>query len=336
MLLRAITGRGVVLPHYRTEAKDCPFSNVYLHGLIRDSQGKEKCSKTLGCHRSHIDTIAERLTSNKAFTNKLWNAGKFILTNLLRQDDTTAWEALWAHKFDKMESVHRAPLPECWVDDVLMLIKPNIYSSPVLTSSTPFRYIEASKARLYHSGDHSVASVSQAALLYIFENILKLLHPFMPFVTEELWQALPVEEALIVSALEPSNVRAEYAVEPAKLISASIVANPDVIQYISGEREVLALLSRLDLGDVNFVESPPGDANQSVHIVAGEGLEAYLPLSDMVDISAEVQRLSKRLVKIQAEYDGLMARLSSSSFVESSPRVLFVVSKKKQQRQKKS
>lgn len=56
-----------------------------------------------------------------------------------------------------------------------------------------------------------------------------------------------------------------------------------------------------------------GDANQSVHIVAGEGLEAYLPLSDMVDISAEVQRLSKRLVKMQAEYDGLMARLSSSS-----------------------
>lgn len=56
-----------------------------------------------------------------------------------------------------------------------------------------------------------------------------------------------------------------------------------------------------------------GDADQSVHIVAGEGLEAYLPLSDMVDISAEVQRLSKRLVKMQAEYDGLVARLNSSS-----------------------
>ncbi|MCE3215209.1 hypothetical protein HAX54_001266 [Datura stramonium] len=93
-----------------------------------------------------------------------------------------------------------------------------------------------------------------------------------------------------------------------------------IYMIVSGEREVLALLSRLDLGNVNFVESPPGDANQSVHIVAGEGLEAYLPLSDMVDISAEVQRLSKRLVKIQAEYDGLMARLSSSSFVEKAPK----------------
>ncbi|XP_055800563.1 valine--tRNA ligase, chloroplastic/mitochondrial 2 isoform X1 [Solanum dulcamara] len=357
-----------------------PFSNVYLHGLIRDSQGR-KMSKTLGNVIDPLDTIAEygtdalrftlalgtagqdlnlsteRLSSNKAFTNKLWNAGKFILRNLPRQDDTLAWEALRAHKFDNMESVLKLPLPECWVVSKLHVLVDEVTASyekfffgdvgreiyDFFWSDFADWYIEASKARLYHSGDHSVASVSQAALLYIFENILKLLHPFMPFVTEELWQALPSRgEALIVSAWPPislprnidsikkfenlqaltraiRNVRAEYAVEPAKLISASIVANPDVIQYISGERDVLALLSRLDLGNVNFVESPPGDANQSVHIVAGEGLEAYLPLSDMVDISAEVQRLSKRLVKLQAEYDGLMARLSSPSFVEKAP-----------------
>nr|GME10368.1 valine--tRNA ligase, chloroplastic/mitochondrial 2 isoform X2 [Ipomoea batatas] len=171
-----------------------------------------------------------------------------------------------------------------------------------------------------------------------------MLHPFMPFVTEELWQALPrrEESALIVSAWPPTllprnadsikkfenlqaltrairNARAEYSVEPAKRISACIIANPDVNQYISSEKEVLALLSRLDLHNINFMESPPGDANQSVHIVASEGLEAYLPLADMVDISAEVQRLSKRLTKMQAEYDGLMSRLSSPSFVEKAP-----------------
>ncbi|XP_009758044.1 valine--tRNA ligase, chloroplastic/mitochondrial 2 isoform X1 [Nicotiana tabacum] len=357
-----------------------PFSNVYLHGLIRDSQGR-KMSKTLGNVIDPLDTIAEygtdalrftlalgtagqdlnlsmeRLTSNKAFTNKLWNAGKFILRNLPHQDDTLAWEALLAHKFDKVESVVKLPLPECWVVSKLHVLVDEVTASyeklffgdvgreiyDFFWADFADWYIEVSKARLYHSGDHSVASVSQAALLYIFGSILKLLHPFMPFVTEELWQALPSrQEALIVSAWPPTslprdidsikkfenlqaltrairNVRAEYAVEPAKLISASIVANPDVIQYISGEREVLALLSRLDLGNVNFAEAPPGDANQSVHVVASEGLEAYLPLSDMVDISAEVQRLSKRLVKMQAEYDGLMARLSSSSFVEKAP-----------------
>ncbi|KAK6127768.1 hypothetical protein DH2020_038477 [Rehmannia glutinosa] len=336
-----------------------PFSNVYLHGLIRDSQGR-KMSKTLGNVIDPLDTIkeygtdalrftlslgtagqdlnlsTERLNSNKAFTNKLWNAGKFVLQNLPHQSDLSAWKAI--HDF-----------------------KTHSFSFPV-------RYIEASKARLYQSGGDSVASVAQAVLLYVFENILKLLHPFMPFVTEELWQSLPNrKEALIVSAWPLTslprqaesvkkfetlqaltrairNARAEYSVEPVRRISASIVANSEVIQYISSylidnsvrrfeavrtalhdqtvllkEREVLALLSRLDLQNISFSESVPGDANQSVHLVASEGLEAYLPLADMVDISAEVQRLSKRLTKMQSEYDGLMARLSSPSFVEKAP-----------------
>ncbi|KAJ7000438.1 valyl-tRNA synthetase [Populus alba x Populus x berolinensis] len=88
---------------------------------------------------------------------------------------------------------------------------------------------------------------------------------------------------------------------------------------MQNEKEVLALLSRLDLQNVHFTDSPPGmfvskpvwDANQSVHLVASEGKEAYLPLADMVDISAEVECLSKRLSKMQVEYDGLVARLSS-------------------------
>ncbi|KAF2295431.1 hypothetical protein GH714_032914 [Hevea brasiliensis] len=133
-------------------------------------------------------------------------------------------------------------------------------------------YIEASKARLYHSGGDAVAIVAQKVL----------------------------------SAIR--NARAEYCVEPAKRISASIVASEEVIQYISKEKEVLALLSRLDLQNVHFTDAPLGDANQSVHLVASEGLEASLPLADMVDISTEVDRLSKRLSKMQTEYEGLVAR----------------------------
>ncbi|XP_052491064.1 valine--tRNA ligase, chloroplastic/mitochondrial 2 [Gossypium raimondii] len=137
-------------------------------------------------------------------------------------------------------------------------------------------YIEASKARIYHSGDDSVALVAQTVLLYVFENILKLLHLFMPFVTEELWQALPNRrEALIISSWPQTslprstdlvkifenfqaltraiqNARAEYSVEPAKLITASIVGSEEVIQYISEEKEVLALLSKLDLDNIHF------------------------------------------------------------------------------------
>ncbi|XP_073107865.1 valine--tRNA ligase, chloroplastic/mitochondrial 2 isoform X2 [Elaeis guineensis] len=357
-----------------------PFSYVYLHGLIRDSQG-QKMSKTLGNVIDPIDTIkeygtdalrftlslgtagqdlnlsTERLTSSKAFTNKLWNAGKFVLQNLPGKSDVSAWEYLLAYEFDTEESLLKLPIPESWV-----VSKLHELIDIVTTSYDKFFfgdagreiydffwgdfadwYIEASKTRLYHSASHSVAFTAQSVLLYVFENILKLLHPFMPFVTEELWQALPYrKQALIVSHWPESslprdaksikrfenlqsltrairNARAEYSVEPAKRISASVVASADVLDYISSEKPVLALLSRLDLHNINFTESPPDDAKQSVHLVAGEGLEAYLPLADMVDISAEVQRLSKRLLKMQSEYDALVARLNSPKFVEKAP-----------------
>ncbi|XVE72219.1 hypothetical protein DITRI_Ditri11bG0022000 [Diplodiscus trichospermus] len=357
-----------------------PFSYVYLHGLIRDSQGR-KMSKTLGNVIDPIDTIkefgtdalrftlalgtagqdlnlsTERLTANKAFTNKLWNAGKFVLQNLPIQDDISSWQTVQASKFDTEESLLRLPLPECWVVSKLhMLIDAvterynKFFFGDVGREIYDFFwgdfadwYIEASKARLYHSGDDSVALVAQAVLLYVFENILKLLHPFMPFVTEDPWQALPNrKEALIISTWPQTslpkntslvkrfenlqaltrairNARAEYSVEPAKRISASIVANEEVIQYISEEKDVLALLSTLDVDNIHFTDSPPGDAKQSVHLVASEGLEAYLPLADMVDISAEVQRLTKHLSKMETEYEGLKARLKSPKFIEKAP-----------------
>ncbi|XP_074563771.1 valine--tRNA ligase, chloroplastic/mitochondrial 2 [Curcuma longa] len=357
-----------------------PFSYVYLHGLIRDSQGR-KMSKTLGNVIDPIDTIkeygtdalrftlslgtagqdlnlsTERLTSNKAFTNKLWNAGKFILQNLPNKSDASAWQHILAYKFDTETALLQLPLPECWVVselheliDVVTTSYDKFFFGDAGREIYDFFwgdfadwYIEACKTRFYHSWSNSVASVAQGVLLYVFENILKLLHPFMPFVTEELWQALPYRrQALMVSHWPQTalprdvvsvkrfenlqslirairNVRAEYSVEPAKRISASIVASSDVLDYISCEKEVLALLSKLDLQHVNFVQSPPDTAKQSVHLVASDGLEAYIPLADMVDISAELQRLSKRLSKMQAEYDALVARLNSPSFIEKAP-----------------
>ncbi|CAC01835.1 valine--tRNA ligase-like protein [Arabidopsis thaliana] len=313
-----------------------PFSHVYLHGLIRDSQGR-KMSKSLGNVIDPLDTIkdfgtdalrftialgtagqdlnlsTERLTANKAFTNKLWNAGKFVLHSLPSLSDTSAWENLLDLKLDKEETLLSLPLPECWAVSKLHILIDSV---------------TASYEKLFF-GD--------AVLLYVFENILKLLHPFMPFVTEDLWQALPYrKEALIVSPWPQNslprnvesikrfenlqaltrairNARAEYSVEPVKRISASVVGSAEK------EKEVLALLSRLDLNNVHFSNAPPGDANLSVHLVASEGLEAYLPLAAMVDISSEVQRISKRLSKMQTEYDALITRLSSPKFVEKAP-----------------
>ncbi|XP_062189020.1 valine--tRNA ligase, chloroplastic/mitochondrial 2 isoform X2 [Phragmites australis] len=357
-----------------------PFSYVYLHGLIRDSEGR-KMSKTLGNVIDPLDTIkdygtdalrftlslgtagqdlnlsTERLTSNKAFTNKLWNAGKFLLQNLPDKSDVSAWDVLLANKFDTEASLQKLPLPECWVVTGLHELIDKVSTSydkfffgdaareiyDFFWGDFADWYIEASKTRLYHSGDDLASSTAQSVLLYVFENILKLLHPFMPFVTEELWQAFPYRKQALMVTPWPTidlpkdlrsikrfqnlqslirgirNVRAEYSVEPAKRISASIVATADVLGYISKEKQVLALLSKLDVQNVHFTESAPGHANQSVHIVADEGLEAYLPLADMVDVSEEVKRLSKRLSKMQSEYDALLTRLNSQNFVEKAP-----------------
>lgn len=358
-----------------------PFSTVYLHGLVRDAQGR-KMSKSLGNVIDPLDTIKEygtdalrftlatgttpgqdvnlsmeRLTSNKGFTNKLWNAGKFILLNLPPSSDTSAWEHIREHKFDTEAAVASLPLAERWVVSKLHELVDSVTTDyerfffneagraiyDFFWSDFADWYIEASKTRLYKNEDTTSLSRAQAVLSYVFETVLRLLHPFMPFVTEELWQGMPHEgEALIVSpwpqcsrpkdskalqdfdslqALVRSirNARAEYSVEPAKRISAYIVASPANQPFIEEEKAVLVSLSRLDLDGCYIVSSPPGEADQAVHLIIAEGLEAYLPLADMVDIGKEVERLQKQAAKLQADFDSNTKRLSSSKFVEKAP-----------------
>ncbi|XWS75578.1 hypothetical protein CRYUN_Cryun01aG0102600 [Craigia yunnanensis] len=156
-------------------------------------------------------------------------------------------------------------------------------------------YIEASKARLYHSGDDSVALVAQA---------------------------LPNRKEAHIISTWPQTFLPR---------NTTLVKRFENLQALE-EKEVLALLSRLDLDNINFIDSPPGMFSLNhisfgprmkkcfaFHLVASEGLEAYLPLADMVDISAEVQCLTKRLSKIQTEYEGLKAHLKSPKFIEKAP-----------------
>ncbi|KAL3698531.1 hypothetical protein R1sor_012607 [Riccia sorocarpa] len=355
-----------------------PFSTVYLHGLVRDAQGR-KMSKSLGNVIDPIDTISEygadalrftlatgttpgqdvnlsmeRLNANKAFTNKLWNAGKFILQNLPPAEDIR-WQELC--KYQVGNSLEGLALPERWVITKLHLLIDAVTTSydkydfgevgralyEFFWSDFADWYIEASKTRLYKSEDPNATHQGQQTLVYVFSTIMKLLHPYMPFVTEELWQAMPHEGDALIASKWPQrdlptdeqalqqfgdlqvlirsirNARAEYSVEPAKRIAAVVVARPEFQQYLSEEKRVLIALAKLDPVTLQIASEPPSEADQAVHLIIGEGLEAYLPLAGMVDIGKEVERLSKQATKLQAEYDSNIKRLSSSKFVDKAP-----------------
>ncbi|BBN03099.1 valyl-tRNA synthetase [Marchantia polymorpha subsp. ruderalis] len=356
-----------------------PFSTVYLHGLVRDAQGR-KMSKSLGNVIDPLDTISEygtdalrftlatgttpgqdvnlsmeRLNANKAFTNKLWNAGKFILQNLPPISDDAGWKELSIEKDSYM--LEDLALPERWVVTKLHMLIDGVTSCyekydfgevgraiyEFFWTDFADWYIEVSKTRLYKNEEPLSARKAQHTLVYVFTTVLKLLHPYMPFVTEELWQAMPHEgDALIISkwpqrglskdeqALQQfgdlqtlirsiRNARAEYSVEPARRISAVIVANSEFQEYLLEEKKVLIALAKLDPTTLQFTSSTPREADQAVHLVIAEGLEAYLPLADMVDIGKEVERLNKQATKLQAEYESNMKRLSSSKFVDKAP-----------------
>ncbi|KAK1297533.1 Valine--tRNA ligase [Acorus calamus] len=139
-----------------------PFSYVYLHGLIRDSQGR-KMSKSLGNVVDPIDTIKDYGTDALRFTLALGTPGQVSELHELIDTATSSYEKFF------FGDVGREIYDFFWADFADW-------------------YIEASKTRVYHSEDHSICSLSRAVLLYVFGTILKLIHPFMPFVTEELWQ----------------------------------------------------------------------------------------------------------------------------------------------------
>lgn len=360
-----------------------PFQVVYLHGLVRDSQGR-KMSKSLGNVVDPLDTIGEygsdalrftlatgttpgqdvnlsmeRLGANKAFTNKLWNAAKFILQNL-PPSSSTEWESLTSVKFDNQKVLEDLPLAERWV---LTRLHGLVDSTTLAYEKFEFGevgrdiydffwsdfadwFIEASKTRLYKNEDKNAGPQAQAVLVYVFDTVLRLLHPFMPYVTERLWQAMPHEGKALVIASWPSkglpqdptalgqfeelqnlirsirNARAEYSVEPVKRIAAIIVARPTTRLFVEEEKAVITTLARLDPENFHITSDTPDDTKQAVHLVIGEGLEAYLPLAGMVDISKEVERLNKQATKLQNEVDGFRKRLSSPSFVEKAPAVV--------------
>ena len=358
-----------------------PFEYVYLHGLVRAEDGR-KMSKSLGNALNPLDLISEygndalrftlltgstpgndmklsvsRIEANRNFANKIWNAARFVLMNL-EPDEVELSDG------EERNSVTFAlpPLSEQTLADRWILSRLNAVQSHVtqlienwqlgeagrqlyefLWSEYCDWYIEAAKPRLY--GEQAEArKATRQVLAYTLEQSLRLLHPFMPYVTEAIWSHLPGvserAEALmtqrwpraaerrdapaedgfariqeIVRAIR--NARAEYNVEPGRRIAAIFaVAGRGLVQE---NLELFTNLARLDEAQVAIESNANGsNSGPSVQLSAG-GITTFLPLAGMVDLAAERKRIEKELANVEGQISRTAGLLSNENFVDRAP-----------------
>jgi valyl-tRNA synthetase len=330
-----------------------PFGTVYLHGLVRNEDG-QKISKSMEnideydplniIDKYGTDALRYTLTTSSTpgldmnldprrlegarnFANKIWQAARFVLMNASDEDPKG---------FQKPLGSGEQELPDRWIlsclnrliENVDRLFESHQYGeagrqiNDFLWSEYCDWYIEASKVRLYD--DDADQAVPLTILLHVLETALRLLHPFMPYVTEAIWQVLPGEvkdgEALIVAhwpRVDEARVddeaeenmdllmelvrgirnrRAEYRVTPGKRIPA-IIAASGALDVLGEQRAVLCSLAKLDPDRLTIEESidPP---SQAATIVVGE-TTCYLPLAEIVDLEEERERLSGELADVE-------------------------------------
>ena len=360
-----------------------PYPVVYLHGLIRNEKG-QKISKSMpdawrydplyiieeygtdalrytlvtsATPGNDINLDQRRLVGARNFANKLWQVGRFILMNLEEGEAAP-----------RLEEVDEAALllEDRWIlsrlhhltEAVTALIEAYQYGEAgrrirdFLWDEFCDWYVEATKIRLYDEAADK--RTPRAVLLHVFERALRLLHPYMPFVTEALWQALPAEakegEALIVARwpqADPArydeaaeagmallmeivrgirNVRAEYNVQAGKRIPATIAAGK-ALTLLEARRPLFVFLARLDEAALQIVPESE-KLPQAATIVVGE-VVIYLPLAGMIDLEAERARLRKKLAGVEkriaagrARLDGPFAQKAPAHVVEAERRRL--------------
>ncbi len=354
---------------------EVPFDTVLIHGLVRDAQGR-KMSKSLGNGIDPLEIIDqygadalrftlatgnspgndmrfsdEKVNASRNFANKLWNASRFILMNLSDEVDVVK-------------------LPDTLtVEDKWVLSKYNTLVKDVTENLEKFElgmavqklydfiwdifcdwYIELCKSRLQAGGASSLGA--QQVLVYVMEGTLKLLHPFMPFITEEIWQALPHEgESIMVSAwpvYTPSlafakeeadfekvmdairavrNRRAEMNVPPSRKAQLCIATGePEVFEQGRPFLHRLASASEVTVADSFTMEG-------AVQVITNAA-RIFIPMDELVDKEKELARLNKEKEKVEKEIGALSKKLDNPGFVSKAPAAVVEGERAKLQQQK--
>lgn len=340
---------------------EVPFNTVFFHGLIRDAQGR-KMSKSLGNGVDPLDVISvygadalrftlvtgnspgndlrfseEKVSASRNFANKIWNAARFILMNIEGKDiDCALPKKLYTSDkwiLNRFNNVTAAVTENLEKFELGMAVS-KLYD--FIWDDFCDWYIELAKIRM-NGADEESADSARRVLVWTMSNTLKLLHPFMPYITEEIWQTLPHDgEALIVAkwpeydealsfpqeAKNLENVMAlirairtrrnEMNVPPSKKAHIYIdTAHPAPYEEASEFIARLAYGSKVEIG-TGF------DVQGAVTAVTDDA-KALLPMDDLVDKATETARLNKELANAQKQLDTVKAKLANEKFTSKAP-----------------
>ena len=343
------------------QMKKEPFHTVFIHGLVRDSQGR-KMSKSLGngidplemAEKYGADALrfnlitgnspgndmrfyVEKCEAMRNFCNKIWNASRFVMMNLTVEDNHLP-EALETEDKWILSKLNRVVKEVCDNMDSFELgvAAGKIYD--FIWDDYCDWYIELTKPRL--NGDDEAAKESaQRVLLYVLVEILKLLHPFMPFITEEIWQALPHEgdalmmqsypeysEALnfpedeanfgmVMDAIKAVRARRSEMNVPPSRKSHLIIVTDKAKAFTDGEKFIckLAYASGVEVR-AELPESTDGMAS-----VITDNARMFMPMAELVDLEKERARMEKELANAKKQLDGQNAKLANENFVSRAP-----------------
>ena len=339
-----------------------PFDTVLIHGLVRDAQGR-KMSKSLGNGIDPLEIIDkygadalrftlatgnspgndmrfsdERVEASRNFANKIWNAARFILMNLSENEpapripENLILEDKWILS---LYNALVADVTDCLEKFELGMAVQKLYD--FIWDVFCDWYIEIAKIRL-NGEDEAAKATVKAVLVYVMSNTLKLLHPFMPFITEEIWQTLPHEgESIMIADWPKADDALNYAEEEAQMerimTAIKAVRNRRAEMNVAPSKKAKVFIetaygdtfqsgtvffNRLaSASEVQVAESFDG-MDDAVSIIT-ESARIYIPMDELVDFKAELARLEKEKASVQKELDFVNGKLNNENFVSKAP-----------------
>ena len=343
------------------QMKEEPFHTVFIHGIVRDSLGR-KMSKSLGNGIDPLEIVSkygadalrynlitgnspgndmrfyvEKCEAMRNFCNKLWNASRFVMMNLT---------------VDKNELPETLEIEDKWIlsklNDVVKEVCENMDSYELGVAAGKIYdfiwdsycdwYIELTKPRL--NGEDEAGRIgAQKVLLYVLTEILKLVHPFMPFITEEIWQALPHEgEALMVerypsytealsfpeaeqnfemvmTAIKAVRARRSEMNVPPSRKAHLIIATDKAAAFEAGTEYIKKLAYA---SEVSVVAEAPAESAGMVSVVT-DNARMFMPMAELVDLEKEKARIEKELQNAEKQLAGQNAKLANENFVKRAP-----------------